>query len=1025
MARKINRREFLATATVATVAVYAGERVSMAAESKPTRTLDSVLGPSRSGQWTNVARNRAVYQSSSADDDHTGHLVTDGSLLTYWKCGAGGEQWISVDMGKSVSLDRLTIHWGQTYAPSYRIEISEENERPQHWTLAHSATQCTGGVEELPLTSIRARHLRLVGDASAGQFSIYELQAWSIQTAAPGQHAKKPIPVQTATAHGTELNTGWHLQCAIFTKSDAQQIASAAYSGADWIPAMVPGTVLASYLAESAVPDPHYGNQVAQISDGFFTRNDFWYRNHFAIASDCKGRRLWLVLEGINWKAEVYFNGRKLGQIDGAFIRSRFEITEFALCGEVNCVAVLIRQVAHPGEVEHKKLGQHFHNGGVLGLDSPTFLSSIGWNWVPTIPGRNTGIWNHVRFETSGDVTLLDPWVTSELPSGDHKVAELTARVELRNLSSRLTSCVLHLEMDGKSFRQPLDLQPNEIRSVSLDKNAWAQLAVEGPRLWWPNGYGEPALYDMNFRVECARSTSAEKTVTFGIRKLEYKTDGGILHILVNGHRILCRGGNWGMDDALLMCDKQGYDLRVRMHRDANLNMIRNWIGMVGRNEFYDACDRYGILIWDDFWLANPADGPEPEDHAMFMRNAEDKVRRVRSHASLALYCGRNEGMPPADLDESMHKATEQLDGTRYYIPASDRGLVTGHGPYENKDPEWYFANRGTTFHSEQGIVCVPPVESMRAMMPAENLWPICDMWAVHDYQDGRSPLYTARIEQRYGRPEGIEDYCRKAQMVNLESAKAMFECLQSSQGAGLLVWMSQAAWPALICQLYDYYFEQTGAFFGAKTACEPLHILWDQATNVVKVANNTLVAQSGLRAEARVYDLQGREQWHQSADLSVPSATAQTCFPLSIADLSIPKKISGAFFVRLLLLQEKKVLSRNFYWSSTEQGNCKDLTSLEEVSLSVATRIEQAGAEHLITVKVSNPNSGVALAIRLMLVHSQSKQRVLPAFYDDNYFSLLPQEERLISIRLPANVLGSEAPRLSVSGWNIRPEYH
>jgi len=499
---------------------------------------------------------------------------------------------------------------------------------------------------------------------------------------------------------------------------------------------------------------------------------------------------------------------------------------------------------------------------------------------------------------------------------------------------------------------------------------------------------------------------------------MDYETDGGILRILVNGQRILCRGGNWGMDDGMLICDSEGYDLRVRMHRDANLNMIRNWVGMVGRNEFYDACDRYGVLIWDDFWIANPGDGPDPEDHAMFMRNAEDKVRRVRSHASLALYCGRNEGMPPPDLDEGMRNTTSQLDGTRYYIPASDRGLVTGHGPYENQDPEWYFANRGATFHSEQGIVCVPPVESMRAMMPEKDLWPISDMWAVHDYQEPRSPLYTARIEQRYGRPEGIEDYCRKAQMVNLESAKAMFECLRSRQGAGQLIWMTQAAWPALICQLYDYYFEQTAAFFGAKKACEPLHILWDQASMVVKVANNTVTERSSLRAEAWIYDLDGRERWHQAKDLSVQAASAYNCFPLLI-----PEEIDRVCFVRLLLRRGNEVLSENFYWSPAKRGDCGDLNALKKLTLSVDMRRETAGDEHLVAVKVSNPTPNVALAIRLMLVCEKSRERVLPAFYEDNYFSLLPRAEKTVHIRVPSKVLGGDAPRLSITGWNIRPE--
>lgn len=1011
----ISRRDFLAGATAVTVATCAGEHLGLAAEPDGSRVLESALAPARSGKWSNVARNRAVYQSGSSDDDHTGHLVTDGSRQTFWTCGHGGDQWISIDLGRSVLIDRLTIRWGTTYAEAYRIEISEETMRPEHWTMVYNTVEGKGGVEEVPLMSVRARYLRLVGDASKDAFSICELEAWSLENS-----AKAAIVPQEATRSGMVLTRGWQLQCAMFTKSGTEEIASSAYRGDDWIPAVVPATVLASYLAAGAIPDPYYGNQVAQLSDGFFTLNDFWYRNNFSISADCKGRRLWIVFEGINWKAEVYFNGHKVGQIEGAFIRSRFDVTEFAVCGGMNCVAVLIRQVAHPGDAQHKRLGQHYRNGGVLGLDSPTFVSSIGWNWVPTIPGRNTGIWNDVRFETTGDVVLLDPWVTSALPSSDHRKAELTAKTEIRNLSAQAIRCVLHLSMDAGNFRRELELQPNETRSVSLDPNDWPTLAIENPHLWWPNGYGAPALHSMQFRVESSGVISDKRSVTFGIRKIEYETDGGILRILVNGQKILCRGGNWGMDDGMLVCDKEGYDLRVRMHRDANLNMIRNWVGMVGRNEFYEACDRYGVLIWDDFWIANPGDGPDPEDRAMFMRNAEDKVRRVRSHASLALYCGRNEGMPPEDLDEGMRHATSQLDGTRYYIPASDRGLVTGHGPYENKDPEWYFANRGTTFHSEQGIVCIPPVESMRAMMPEQDLWPISDMWAVHDYQEPRSPLYTARIEQRYGRPEGIEDYCRKAQMVNLESAKAMFECLRSRQGAGQLLWMTQAAWPALICQIYDYYFEQTAAFFGTKTACEPLHILWDQASNLVKVANNTVTGRRGLKAEAWIYDLEGHEQWHQAKDLSIQAASAQNCFPLSI-----PTTMDKVCFVRLQLCQEKEVLSDNFYWSSSKEGSCKDLNELKESSVSIAMQTEIAGGEHLVTIKISNPTPIVALAIRLMLVRGHSRERLLPAFYEDNYFSLLPHAEKTVHIRVPGKLLGGEAPRLSVTGWNIRPAYH
>ncbi|MGH9342834.1 MAG: glycosyl hydrolase 2 galactose-binding domain-containing protein [Terriglobia bacterium] len=975
------------------------------------------MSPVRSGTWVDAARNRAVYQSSSADDDHTGHLVTDGSTQTYWECEPGAEQWILVDLGKDVPIDHLTIHWGASFARSYRVEVSTQRSGPEHWTVVYATTTGRGGVEVLPLHSVHARHIRLIGSASAADrgFAISELEAWS-----PNVGGASPKAKQVVSRGGTLLTEGWSLQCAMFAKSGPGQISSPQYTGGDWIPAAASATVLASYLAAGAIPNPNFGNQVAQISDGFFSRNDFWYRNSFAISSACKGRRLWLVFEGINWKADIYLNGMRLGQIDGAFICSRFDITKTAVCGGMNCVAVLIHQVAHPGPVQHKKLGERYRNGGVLGLDSPTFVPSIGWNWVPTIPGRNVGIWNEVRFETSGDVVLIDPWVTSQLPAADNSRAELSARTEVRNLSDETKHCVLHLSMPGMTYQREIELKPDEIQSVVIDKYACAGLAIENPRLWWPNGYGDPILHSMSFQIESSGTISDEKLVTFGIRKLEYQTDGGILRILVNGHRVLCRGGNWGMDDAMLVCDKDGYDLRVRMHHDMNLNMIRNWVGMVGRDAFYDACDRYGVLIWDDFWLANPNDGPNPSDHAMFLNNAVDKIRRIRHHASLTLYCGRNEGMPPPELDAGLRDATAQLDGTRFYIPASDRGPVTGHGPYDNRDPAWYFAHRGTTFHSEQGIVCVPPAESMRAMMPEKDLWPISNIWAIHDYQDPRSVLNTERIEHRYGKPDGIEDYCRKAQMVNLESAKAMYECLRSRQGSGQLVWMTQSAWPALICQLYDYYFEQTAAYFGAKAACEPLHILWDQSSNIVKVANNTTVDRRNLRAEARIYGLDGREQWHKSVDLSAAAASAQDGFPLTI-----PSQLDRVFFVKLKLSHNDRVRSENFYWSPVQNGDCTALSELPQIGLSVSANIAAEASTRIVSARVSNPNASVALAIRLKVVRKWSGKRVLPAMYEDNYFSLLPHEGKAVGIRFRESALAGEAPRLVVEGWNIREETH
>ena len=980
----------------------------------------------------NIALNRAVYQSGSADDDHTAHLVTDGSTETYWKSKPGQSAWLAIDFGEECPFTRVTLKWGRSYATAFRLEISSDGLHPQAWREIYATTNGSGGVQEISLPPSTARHLRLVATAFSDASQSCVLTEVEVYGHRESQFAPAPQPLPGADGSLVLTGGNWKLCNTMFAPATPEQIAQAGYDDSRWLPAEVPGTVLGSYLSLGAIPDPWYGDQMSQISEEFFSQHDFWYRDTFLGPPNDAGKRVWLDFDGINWKADVYLNGTRLGRIDGAFIRGRFEVTSVLRPGATNYLAVLIHKVANPGantlkvlhkiKVLHKKLNSLTSNGALLGYDSPTFLAASGWNWIPIVRGRDIGIWGKVRIETSGEVTIQDPWVTTDLPLPDLSRAALTVRAELQNHAATTVTGKLVGTIGDVTFEEAETLAPGEARTVTLDQSNCPALLFDHPRLWWPNGYGQQPLYRLKLQFEQDGQVSDEKSVNFGIRKLECEVLNNVLTVFVNGTRILCRGGNWGMAEGMLNVDDAGLDLRVRLQHDANLVMIRNWVGLEGHQAFYDACDRYGILIWDDFWLANPLDGPEPTDHEMFLANARDKIRRVRNHPSLAIYCGRNEGSPPADLDAGMRSAVEELDGTRTYIPDSADGTVTGRGPYHVQDVDWYFAHRGRTFHSELGIVAVPPVESMRAMMPAENLWPINDMWAVHDYQteggnNGRSPRYTQRIEKRYGKVSGIEDYCRKAQLVNLESAKAMFESLQANQGSGTLVWMTQAAWPSLICQLYDHYFEMTGAYFGAKSGCEPLHILWNSDTDVIMVANNTPADCRGLIAEAHLYDLAGKELWHQSVPIDVPTTSVKTCFPI------VRPTNSPVFFVKLTLRQGAEILSDNFYWSSAKGGDCRALNQLPPVKLDAAAQETRDAATRRVSVRITNPGRSVALAIRLKVQRAKSGERVLPVLYSDNYFSLLPGESRTVSLEFEDQNLGGEEPRLMAEGWNISPQ--
>ncbi|MFO7668380.1 MAG: discoidin domain-containing protein [Bacteroidales bacterium] len=963
----------------------------------------------------NLASYRLVKHSSSIDPNQCGHLVVDGSPDTYWESdNASQNQWLLIDLGALQTIDHLLIHWGENYATSFKLTLLAKSNEPGDQVFITKSG--TGGDQDLDCRGLKARFLRL--DISKVKDPIRGCVIKEILVPGEGPDRFTPSKVVTLSASNLSLDGDiWNIQSSMFVSDNPGEISSSGYDDTNWIPARVPGTILESYYESGALPDPLFGDNMHQISDEFFSGNDFWYRTSVLFPSSLSGQRIFLNFSGINWKSDIYFNGQHLGKIDGAFMRGVFEVTKLIDFAGTNTVAVLVHHnenwVSSSCKVIRKYLGARTTNGDMLGFDGPTCLASAGWNWLPIIKGRNNGIWNHAGFTTGGNVRVKDTWVESCIPLPDTSKAELSIHTDLINLSAEAVEGKIKAELCGFEIELPVKLLPNEEKSLTLDKSVFSELQVDNPALWWPNGYGAQALMKLNIHFEEKGEVSDSEVINFGIRQLDYTVKDDVLFVYCNGTRILLRGGNWGLPEAMMRLDESGYDLRVKLHKEANFNMIRNWIGMTHRVEFYNACDKYGILIFDDFWLANPVDGPNPRDFNLFMSNVRDKIKWVRKHPSLAIYCGRNEGLPPLKYDLAMKKECEQLDGTRHYIPHSSEGTVTGLGPYDVRPTEWYFENRGKTFHTELGIVAIPEVESMRKMMPEENWWPINDMWAIHDYQAGRSDKFTDTLYKRYGEASNLEDYCNKAQLFNYESAKAMFECLQSNQGSGVLLWMSQSAWPSMICQLYDHYLEYTSSYFAVKKAASPVHAFWDVLKKEVLIANNTRFAVNNADIEATIYDALGKMIWTKTKECDLHPTSAISCFPLD------PPTSETVLFLKLELKSRGTLLSENFYWLENSEGNCLDLNDLPVTN--VEMKIDQGYENGFITaqIKLNNVSESVSIMNRIKLKDTQSGESVLPVFFDDDYVTLLPGEKKTITMKIEEKYLENRDVEINLEGWN------
>ncbi len=927
-----------------------------------------------------------------------------------WMSGGAGGEWVYVDLGGLCSFDRVALYWIRRAAQG-SLQVSDD---AMKWTSLQPLPASMGNVDDIRLAQpAHGRYVRvLMTQASSSDgYALSEMEVWG--KGGPVAQPKQPPSVRPDGR--LDLAGGaWRLERDSLVKAAGPALSRPGFRDDDWMIATVPGTVLASYYNAGALPDPNFGDNQAMISDSFFYA-DFWYRNEFIAPATFAGRRVWLNFDGINWKAEVFLNGQSIGNIEGAFTRFRMDVTGTLLPGRKNAIAVRVIKNATPGSVTEKTADTPGKNGGALGADNPTFHASVGWDWIPTIRGRDSGIWSNVWLSASGPVTLEDSFVKTTLPLPDTSSADVALDVTLRNHDARTVSGTLRGRFGDEAFEKTVTLAPSETRTINQI------LHLRNPKLWWPNGYGEPNLYDFEAKFETGGGVSDAKSFKAGVRQFTYSEDGGALKIWVNGRRFIPRGGNWGFGESMLRYRAREFDAAVRYHRDMNFTMIRNWVGQMGDDAFYDACDRYGIVVWQDFWLANPWDGPNPGDNGMFLSNVQDFVHRIRNHPSIGLYCGRNEGYPPEELENGIRRILGESHPGLYYIPSSADDGVSGHGPYAAMPLKYYFSDRATPkLHSELGMPNIVTLDSLRAMMAEPDLWPQGRMWGLHDFamhgaQAGAT--FRRRLEDSYGAADNVADWVELAQFVNYDGHRAMFEA-QSKNRMGLLMWMSHPAWTSLTWQTYDYFLEPTAAYFGCKKASERLHIQWNPLTDGVEVVNYSAGNRKGLTVHAEIRNLDGVVQWEKDASVASNEDSVESPFKLEH-----PAGATPVQFILLRLNDGDQVISTNFYLSGSDgTENYRAIRGMPKAKVEAATHVERQGDRWRLTTDLHNVSDAPVLMVKVKVVRETTGDRILPVLYSDNYMALMPGERQTIITDVSDADTRGERPRIVVEGFNLPP---
>jgi len=865
------------------------------------------------------------------------------------------------------------------------------------------------------------------------------------------------------------LGDRWTLQSSAKVDARGEDISRPAFIPQGWHDATVPTTVVAALVKDKTLPDPFFGMNLRQFAGMTYAigKNfsniamqtdspyavSWWYRKQFMAPASYGGKTIWLNFKGVNYRANIWLNGKQIAKstdVAGAWRTYEFNVTESVKPGAENVLAV---QVFAPTE-------------------NDLAITFVDWNPAP--PDKNMGLWREVFLTTSGPVALRYPTVVSKLNSPTNDLAQLTVTAQVKSATDRPVSGrvkgritnIVRSKVEVRDFEQDVSLAPNEVKDVIFTADKLEALTVSYPQLWWPTQMGEAHLYWLDMEFEIDGAVSDRSHTEFGIRQITSElnaTGGRAFHI--NGKNILIRGGGW-TTDMMLRPDPQRLRDEFRYVRDMGLNTIR-LEGKLESEDFFDLADHEGILVmagWCccDFWERWTR--WQPQDFEIAQQSLRDQIYRLRSHPSLVMWLNGSDNPPPPDVEQMYLNIEKQLLWPNPVVSSATGKAtsVTGEsgvkmtGPYEYVAPGYWEQDtlQGQTerkqcnpggcggaygFNTETSMgPAVPPLESIRAMVGKDHLWPIDDVWNFHagggEFKDIH--VFADALARRYGKSDNVEDFAFKSQLQTYEGVRAMYEAYSRNkyQATGVIQWMLNNAWPSMIWHLYDYYLRPGGGYFGAKRAMEALHPVYGYDDHSIWLVSSQYEDVKGLKLTTKIYNLDMTEKFSHEDSVAAPADSTAKIFTLPAL-----QGLSPTYFLVLRLADSTgKMVGSNFYWLSTKPetldwaksnwwmtptssfADYGALSQLPKVKLKVTEHSVRLGEDSITRVMLENPSKNLAFFLRLKVKRDNNDDEILPVVWQDNYISLLPGEKRELTATYSASELRTSKAVVEVTGWNV-----
>lgn len=777
---------------------------------------------------------------------------------------------------------------------------------------------------------------------------------------------------------------------------------------ANWLSASVPGTVHTDLMANNKIPDPYLDENEKKVQ--WVETEDWDYQTTFKVSdAELKNDQAELIFDGLDTFAEIYLNGKPLQQTNNMFRQWIIPVKNILVKGD-NVLQIKFKSSVNVGNKMAEKVPFKLPESPRSMVRKAQY--QFGWDWGPRLV--TAGIWKDVK---------LNFWNNAKISN---------IQLEQKSLTTTKGQLSFNIEVVAdKSGNYQVAVNNLAPKAFILQKGVnkiSVPYEVKNPKLWQPNGWGKPELYDFKVTLTQQSKKLDEESLRHGFRTVklvqEKDTKGKSFYFLVNGKPLYAKGTNWIPSDSFLpRITKQKYYKLIQDAKDANMNMIRIWGGGAYEDEaFYKACDENGILVWQDFMFAGSF---YPSDN-VFVENVKEEVkyqvRRLQNHPSIALWCGNNEvdeaivnwGYQKQfkytkedslqvwkDYRKVFHEAIPQTlketltPDNNIYWPSSP-SIGWGHkesltegdshywGVWWGEQPFEMYEEKVPRFASEYGVQGMPSMEAVKSMFSGKadlNLqnpvikahekhargWQIIDGYMTRYYT-----LQTDLVQYNY--------------LSQLLQARAMQVAIEAHRRAmpynmGSLYWQINDCWPVVSWSSIDYLGNWKAAHYQAKRSFEQQLIAVENKDGVLKtrVINDGLKDFKSVRLSVSIQKLNGEvvEKFDET-DQKLNANSIVEYSPLKIADI-VAKELQDQVVMHYTLKDEKNnvLAESNFY-----------LVYPKDLKLT---------KPNLLVKKISATEIEVSTDVLAKDVYL-----IGDTHFSDNFFDLMPNTKKRINLSKP-----------------------